>query len=221
MNHAPDRSNLDRHLEIRTVQVITGRGRSVTLSSVRCPVRSRSAPVEECAHCGSSAGLAQDVLTRGEWLCCRSPEPVERPGDEAAVRAVMPRSAMAVRPVVGCATAAAALRARGQPGAPVVDGDGRPIGWVGEPELLRARPGARVADAMVRFVPSVSEAAPLSRAAAVLAAHGADRLAVVSSDGAVIGVLSALDVVAWLAAPGAPLASEGGGAREAEAWSPL
>jgi CBS domain-containing protein len=84
--------------------------------------------------------------------------------------------------------------------------------------LLSLAGAGGAADAMVRFVPSVGEAAPLSRAAAELAAHGADRLAVVSSDGAVIGVLSTLDVVAWLAAPGAPLASEGGGAPEPRAW---
>jgi hypothetical protein len=52
-------------LEIRTVEVVTGRGRSIALSSVRSPVRARTAPVEECAHCGQSAGIAQDVLSRG------------------------------------------------------------------------------------------------------------------------------------------------------------
>ena len=41
----------ERLLEVRTVDVVTGRGRSITLSSVRCPVRARSAAVEECAHC--------------------------------------------------------------------------------------------------------------------------------------------------------------------------
>ncbi len=217
MNHAPDRSIPDRHLEVHTVEVITGRGRSITLSSVRCPVRSRTAPVEECAHCEESAGLAQDVLSRGEWLRCRSAGRAEAEGKGPTVRVVIRRVAVAVRPGISCATAASALCARGQPGAPVVDGDGRPVGWVGEAELLRARPGARVADAMRRAAPSVAELAPLSRAAAVLAAHGVDRLPVVSADGLVVGVLTALDVVSWLAAPGAALGADGGGAREAGA----
>jgi CBS domain-containing protein len=64
---------------------------------------------------------------------------------------------------------------------------------------------------MSRVVLSLPEDAPASRAAALLAEHGVERVAVVSSDGAVVGVLSALDVVAWLAAPGGPLGVEGAG----------
>jgi CBS domain-containing protein len=188
-------------LEIRTVEVVTGRGRSIALSSVRCPVRARTAPVEECAHCGQSAGIAQDVLSRGEWLSCQARPHDGRAGEGPPVRAVMRRTAVAVRPGLAAATAAAALRARGEPGAPVVDGEGRPVGWVEEAELLRARPGAKVADAMGRSALAVSEGAPLSRAAAQLVAYRLERLPVVSSDGMVVGVLSALDVVGWLAAP--------------------
>ena len=196
-----DRSAPPRHLEVRIVEIITGRNRAITLSSVRCPARSRSAAVEECAHCGNSAGVAQDVLCRGEWLCCRSPSAGEGSGEGPAVRAAMPRAAIAVRPGLSGASAAAALRARGHAGAPVVDGEGRPIGWVAEADLLRARPGAKVADAMVRTALSVAETAPLSRAAALLAAQRLECIPVVSADGVVVGVLSALDVLAWLAAP--------------------
>ncbi len=202
-----------RLLEIRTVEVIAGKGRSVTLSSVRCPVRHGSAAVEECADCSESEGVAQDVLARGEWLCCRtrsSAEPVRGVGPP--VRELMGRTSIAFRSALAASSAASALHARRQPGAPVVDGEGRPVGFVVESELLRARPGAKVADAMSRVALSIQEDAPASRAAALLAEHGAERVAVVSGDGAVVGVLSALDVLAWLAAPGGPLGAEGAGA---------
>jgi CBS domain-containing protein len=196
-----------RLLEVRTVEVISGRGRSVTLSNVRCPVRGRSAAVEECAHCARSDGVAQDALARGEWLRCRSEPPsAEATGQRPLVREVMRPSSVALRPGVARSVAAEALRVRGQGAAPVVDGEGRPVGIVGEAELLRSRPGTKVADAMVRVAVSVAEAAPLARAAALMASHQLDRVAVVSPDGAVVGVLSALDVVGWLAAPGGPLA---------------
>jgi CBS domain-containing protein len=71
---------------------------------------------------------------------------------------------------------------------------------VTEAELLRAPAGARVSDAMARSTLSVAEAAPLLRAAALLVAHGLERVPVVSGDGVVVGVLSALDVLGWLAA---------------------
>ncbi len=61
---------------------------------------------------------------------------------------------------------------------------------------------------MTRVALAVAETAPLSSAAGLLVAHGLERVAVVSGDGVVVGVLSALDVVAWLAAPGGPLAGD-------------
>jgi CBS domain-containing protein len=204
---SPETEGNDRLLEVRTVEIVHARGRSVTLSNVRCPVRARTTAVEECAHCGRSDGVADDALARGAWLRCRSPHTGEEgSGERPLVREVMRPAAVALRSGVSRSVAADALRARGQPSAPVVDGEGRPVGFVGEAELLRARPGTKVADAMARVSLSVPETAPVSRAAALMAAHRADRLAVVSGDGIVVGVLSALDVIAWVAAPsgGAP-----------------
>jgi hypothetical protein len=191
-----------RLLEVRTVEIISGRGRSVTLSNVRCPVRGRSAAVEECAHCAQSEGVARDVPAEGPWLCCRSPHVPDAAGSGPIVRDVMRRASVALRPGVARSIAADALRARGQGSAPVVDGEGRPVGVVGEAELLRARSGAKVADAMVRVALAVHEMAPLSLAAALMTSHQVDRVAVVSGDGIVVGVLSALDVIGGLAETG-------------------
>jgi CBS domain-containing protein len=209
MDPDPGARALARLLEVRTVDVIAGRGRSVTLSSVRCPMRGRTTAVEECADCGRSGGIAQDPLARGSYLSCSAP-PHARAGaapDGARVAEVMRRTSVALRPGVSRGVAADALRSRGLPLAPVVDGEGRPIGLVAESDLLRSRTGARVADAMRKVALSVSETAPLARAASLMVEHGTDRLAVVSDDGVVAGMLTAMDVVAWLAGPGGPLAS--------------
>jgi CBS domain-containing protein len=190
-----------RLLEVRTVDVISGRGRSVTLSSVRCPIRGRATAVEECGHCGESEGIAEDPLARGDYLGCRSPVP-RSPGEAAAgarVAEVMPRTSVALRPGVARSVAADALRSHQTPVASVVDGEGRPIGLVSEVDLLRAKTGARVSDAMAKVALSVPETAPLRRAAALMAEHRTERLAVVSDDGVVVGMLTAMDVVAWLA----------------------
>ncbi len=194
-----------RLLEVRVVEVVTGRGRSVTLSSVRCPIHDRATAVEECAHCGEGEGIAQDPLARGGYLSCAAP-PRARVGTAASgarVAEVMQPSAVAFRPRVTRGVASDVLRSRGVPVAPVVDGEGRPIGLVTEASLLRARSGTRVADAMTKVALSVLEGAPLGRAAALMAEHRVDRLAVVSGDGVVVGMLTAADVVSWVAA-GAP-----------------
>jgi CBS domain-containing protein len=207
----PELSPNERLLEIRMVDVVAGRGKSLTLSSVRCPRRSRTAAVEECAHCGESGGVARDAVARGEYLWCRVSAPAWHEGARSAelalVGEVMARTSVAVRAGVSRSVAADALRARGASTAPVVDGDGRPIGVVSEADLLRGKPGAKVSDAMVRVALSVRETAPLSGAASLMAAHGIDRLPVVSDDGIVVGVLTAMDVVAWLAGSGGPLAA--------------
>jgi CBS domain-containing protein len=206
----PEKREHDRLLAVRTVAVIIGRNRSITLSSVRCPLRARAAPVEECASCGRSDGIAHDALSRGEYLACsddvpREPQPA-RTAAEACVAEVMRSSSVAVRPGVTRAVAADALRAHGAAAAPVVDGEGRPIGVVTEADLLRARTGARVSDAMARVALPVLETASLARTAALMAAERAERLPVVSADGVVVGMISAMDVVAWLAGAGGPLA---------------
>ncbi len=202
MNDAHARRADARLLEVRIVEVISGRGQSVTLSSVRCPVRARSSAVEACAECGAGGRIAQDALARGEFLGCASTPargPERRTGARLAIGDVMRRSAVAVRAGLQRDAAADALRAHAVPAAPVVDGDGRPIGFVSEADLLRAAPGGTVADAMTRVALAVHDAAPLERAAALMAAHRADRVAVVSGDGVIVGVLAAADLVAWLA----------------------
>lgn len=191
-----------RLLEVRIVEVISGRGQSVTLSSVRCPVRARSSAVEACAECSEGGRIAQDALARGEFLGCGSGAgdgPGRGAGMRRTVGEVMRRAAVAFRAGVARDAAADTLRARGVSAAPVVDGDGRPIGFVGEADLLRAAPGGTVADAMTRVALAVHDAAPLGRAAALMAAHGADRVAVVSADGVIVGVLAAAELVGWLA----------------------
>jgi CBS domain-containing protein len=194
-------------LEIRTVEIVTGRGRSITLSSVRCPIRGgAAAAVDDCGPCGRGEAVAAHDLARGWFRCAGEADPA---AGGPRVRDAMPAAAVALRPALARGVAADALRARGQPAAVVVDGEGRPVGIVSEADLLRARPGARVADAMERVAVAVSEAGPLSRAAALMVARGAERIAVVAADGAVVGVLSALDVVAWLAGRDGPLAGDG------------
>ena len=202
MNQSTESGAASRLLEVRTVEIISGRGRSVTLSNVRCPVRGRSAAVEECAHCARSEGVARNVPADGSWLCCRSPHLAETSGSGPVVRDVMRRGSVALRPGVARSIAADALRARGQASAPVVDGEGRPVGVVAEADLLRARAGAKVADAMVRVALAVHETASLALAASLMASHRVDRIAVVSADGIVVGVLSALDVIGGFAEPG-------------------
>jgi CBS domain-containing protein len=84
-------------------------------------------------------------------------------------------------------------------GAPVVDRDGKAIGVVSKTDALLARGSDSVADIMTPIVLMLSESAPVSRAAALMAYEGVHRIIVTSDDGRVVGVLGALDVLRHVA----------------------
>jgi CBS domain-containing protein len=64
---------------------------------------------------------------------------------------------------------------------------------------LEEIPRATVADVMTQNVVTVWESLPARKAAALMAFEGAHRLPVVARDRKVVGMLSALDVLRWLA----------------------
>jgi CBS domain-containing protein len=196
-----------RLLEIHTVEVASGRGVPLKVSSVHCPPRHESVWVGACAVCGSGGDTPHDPLARGEYLACRCESgavEIHLEGDTIADRTpvarVMQAEAVALRPDVTREAAATVLRARALLAAPVVDGEGRPIGAVREVDLLRSAPGSTVADAMSRVAMAVGEGASVGRAARVLSAERAEVLPVVGAGGTLVGVLTAHDVLAWMAA---------------------
>jgi CBS domain-containing protein len=108
-------------------------------------------------------------------------------------------------------------------GAPVVDGDGRPVGVVSKTDLLRhlhergdaVEPTGGVPDeagfhavhldetlvrdVMMPVVFAIAADTTIAAAAALMAGEGVHRLPVLDADGAVVGLLSTLDVVRWVA----------------------
>lgn len=124
------------------------------------------------------------------------------------------------------------LLQRGVCGAPVVDRDGRLVGFVSMTDLVReqfeqgdtvetfaplnARPGGRfegpgegffqtrpalatAREVMTEDVVALSVDATLHRAVFLMAAHGVERLSVVSAERRVLGVLSTTGILRWLA----------------------
>jgi CBS domain-containing protein len=89
--------------------------------------------------------------------------------------------------------------------APVVEDRGVLIGIVSREDLLRMRPetpGATccvVDEVMNTRVPKLAESASLADAAIRLAASGTQPLVVVSKDDAVVGTVSPMDLVRWIA----------------------
>ncbi len=149
--------------------------------------------------------------------------------EEATVAEIMTRSTYCVLADVRADAAAALLLTHRLSGLPVVEPDGRPIGVVSKTDLLlhlhercdgRERPSpddaalraviaagghdprvdtTTVLDVMMPMVFSLTPEVPITRAAALMAGEGVHRLPIVDERGAVCGILSALDIVRWVA----------------------
>ncbi len=141
----------------------------------------------------------------------------------ASVQSIMSRTTYCLRPDVSVRTAAAMLLDERMSGAPVVDGDGRPVGIVSKTDLLRhlhergdavesGGPEAieagfhatridetMVRDVMMPVVFAISSDTTIAAGAALMAGEGIHRLPVLDANGAVVGILSTLDVVRWVA----------------------
>jgi CBS domain-containing protein len=88
---------------------------------------------------------------------------------------------------------------------PVVDGAGRPVGVVSRSDLAEhlfqgeSTAGRTVGDVMMCVAFTLCEDASLSHAAALMAYEGVHRIPVVSFEGTVVGIVTSMDVVRWLA----------------------
>lgn len=95
-------------------------------------------------------------------------------------------------------------------GAPVIDEESRPVGFVSASDLLAVMwsgkastaPGAtrrRVEEIMMPFAFCVREETLLSQTAGLMAAEGIHRLPVTSPRGRLVGVVTSSEIMRWLA----------------------
>jgi CBS domain-containing protein len=112
----------------------------------------------------------------------------------------MSREVVCVRPDLDAALLLPLLTALDVKALTVVDDTGRPLGMVSRADALEPRAVREtVDDVMVCMAFSLRETVSLSQAAALMAYESVHRLPVVSAERQVVGVISALDVVGWLA----------------------
>ena len=84
---------------------------------------------------------------------------------------------------------------------PVVDASGAPVGMITKRDLIEhaAHGATTAADVMMPLAFTLDERASIARAAALMAAEDVHHVPVVARSGRVIGIVSALDIVRWLA----------------------
>jgi CBS domain-containing protein len=200
---------MSRHeLRIRTRETLEPVEGKSTHGTVHCPRRGGTATVQECLLCPSCLGLA----TRGgeRQVVCELDEQVSgnpprrrrrRPteGDRTPLTAVMTGDLVCVSPDLPVAELVALLVDRGFSGVPVIDSDGHPLGIVSKSDLIEGDRSGIVRDIMMPIAFTMPEHASLSHAAALMAYENIHRLPVVADDGTVVGIVSTMDIVRWVA----------------------
>jgi len=122
--------------------------------------------------------------------------------DRTPVRAIMTGHVKCVRPDTELAEVCDLLTTESISGAPVVDEAGHAIGIISRTDLIHREllpPGATVDDLMMPMAFTLPEHASVAQAAALMAYEGVHRLPVLDTAGAVIGIVSALDIARWVA----------------------
>ncbi len=120
--------------------------------------------------------------------------------DETLVSAVMVPDVVCVSRDTSIEELSRLFLARGISGAPVTDGEGRPIGIVSKTDLLGIGRDKRcVGDIMMPSPFCVGTDESVAKTAGLMAFEGLHRVAVVDRGGRVIGIVSSLDVMRWLA----------------------
>ncbi|KAB2902463.1 MAG: CBS domain-containing protein [Kofleriaceae bacterium] len=141
----------------------------------------------------------------------------------ASVASIMSRTTYCLRPQVGVRTAVGILLDERMSGAPVVDDEGHPVGIVSKTDLLRHLhergdavesgddpaiergyhatdvDSTTVGDVMMPVVFAIAEDTTIAAASALMAGEGIHRLPVLDKKGAVVGILSTLDIVRCVA----------------------
>ena len=199
-------------LPIRTRRVLAGNGEATVTRTVLCPQHGQAVALAACGDCPRCVEISDAGVT------CQpdTPHPTMRwasrlhrilpsAADRVAIADVMSRDVACVRDDVSIESLLALFRDRAIGAAPVVDGDGFPVGIVSKSDLVRERDELEftVADLMTPMAYTLREDDPLSRAAAVMAVERVHHLPIVAADGRVVGMLSSLDFARWVAAQAA------------------
>lgn len=202
--------------------VVTGDGPETQLV-VACPHQIEPAPISECADCDLCQGLDLEGVV--SVRCAVAPTtPAPMPPAGGAISTLMASPVITVPADTAIENVRWMMLDRNIGAVPVVDDRGRPIGIVAKTDLLRdhdgpsptvleAEPahrdpslsplelsGLRASDVMTPVVRAVLEDSSIAAAASVLASERIHHLLVLDELGRLVGLVSALDIVRWVAA---------------------
>lgn len=198
-------------LRVYTRRVYSADGELSGEMRVFCPDQAKSMTLEHCLACERWAGLHFQPRDHGSFIeCTATSESVPSSSPGTRVSDVMTPSVVCVRPDLTIPAVLEMFIEEHLNAAPVIDDQGKPLGMVSKTDLLAAknltrgedgperRPGT-VEGLMTPLVFALREHVSVSQAAGLMASEGVRHVIVVAAGGEVVGILSALDVLRWVA----------------------
>ncbi len=201
-----------QHVPARRCTVLHANGETTIDLTAYCPARQHSVDMGTCADCNHVETLPRP-LALSPTVACRPPEAsraeTDAPDSSLAaarrveVQAVMGMAVICVRADTRAETVGALLLAHRIRSVPVVDDERRLLGIVSKTDILRVgamRLATETAgDIMTPVVHSLPSDAPLAYAIALMAIDSLLEVPIVSPQAQVVGVVTANDVMRWVA----------------------
>jgi CBS domain-containing protein len=194
----------------------------MTRGFVSCPRSGGSVPEERCRTCREAVSFTFGEDGQMNSVTCKQHPGGSGGKDEErhdglllrrkTVGDLMSRSVVCVRPKNSLDAAVRLFVETGLKAAPVVNEQGVVLGMVDESDVqltihatLAGQPGVdltgmqSISDVMTPMSFAISEHVPATQAAGLMVYESVHRVPVVSADGQVIGILSASDLLYWMA----------------------
>jgi CBS domain-containing protein len=198
----------------------------VTLT-VHCPIDDRAVPARRCEGCARCATFPKNPARTGATIDCRvegapsrdashltlrmcAPGPRARSRDDLAERAArapihqVMESVYSVTARSPLSQITALFESPSIAVVPVTSEEGKPVGVISRADLVRerwelTRPDLEAGEIMTPLAYTLPDVASLSHAIALMALEGIHAVPIVDADGIVVGVVTAVGAMRWMA----------------------
>ncbi|MDB4993826.1 MAG: hypothetical protein JWM74_1258 [Myxococcaceae bacterium] len=190
---------------------VLGTERPHVLLTVHCPIDDRAVPARRCEGCARCVTFPRNPAASGATIACSvdaalSPKTrgdlTEQAG-RTRVHAIM-ESVVALTAGASLSQITTLFESHAISMVPVTSDDGAPIGVISRADLVRerwelTRPDLEARDVMTPLAYTLPDVASLTHAIALMALEGVHAVPIVDVDGVVVGIVTAVGAMRWMA----------------------
>lgn len=184
---------------------------------VFCPWKKNRVELEGCLTCQHYVGFSVDPMSQNSFLHCGYGAESAATGDTAIdicggsaqtpLREIMSWEVITMHVDTPLQDVVRRLVDEEISGAPVVDDAGKLVGMISKTDIAHAAVDPRVhdlleaktaADLMMPIIFCLTDDATVAQAAQIMVQEHVHRVPLISADGRVVGIVSSLDLLAWL-----------------------